>query len=170
MPDLQVLQGGDERKRCDKVDEGEKMTAKEYLSKVQTYRRAIESTQLRIEELYAQASGVKAIVYDKDRVQVSPENRFEQFMVQIDAEAAKMARQIKKYQTEVQKRQDQINEIGKPEYAEVLRLRYLESEKDGTQMTLERISCIMHRSYNNVKHLHGWALQEFQKKYKLDTH
>ena len=84
------------------------MTAKEYLSKIQIYRRAIISTQLRIEELEHQASGIRAITYDRDRVQVSPENRMEDIMVRIDALTAKMARQIEKYHREVEKRVKQI--------------------------------------------------------------
>ena len=141
------------------------MTAKEYLSKVHAYRKAIESTQQRIDELYVLASGVKAIVYDKDRVQVTPENQFEEFMVQIDAEVTRMTKQIRRYQNVVSKRQRQIANMGRPEYADILRLRYIETDKYGKQISLERIACIMHRSYYSVKHLHGRALQEFERRY-----
>lgn len=141
------------------------MTAKEYLSKIQTYRQAMQSYAYRIEELYHDAAGIKAIVYDKDRVQVSPENRFEQIMAKIDAEARKWAAARLKYEQEVQKRIDQIAGMERAEYSEILRLRYIELDADGRMMSLEEISCRMHRSYNNVKHLHGWALSAFQKKY-----
>lgn len=141
------------------------MTAKEYLSKIQTYRQAMQVYADRIEELYHDAAGIKAIVYDKDRVQVSPENRFEQIMTKIDAEARKWAAARLKYEQEVQKRIDQISNMDRAEYSEILRLRYIEVDRDGRMMSLEEISCRMHRSYNNVKHLHGWALNAFQKKY-----
>lgn len=146
------------------------MTAKEYLSKIKIYRRAIISTQLRIEELEHQASGIRAITYDRDRVQVSPENRMEDIMVKIDAQAAKMARQIEKYHREVEKREKQIAGMDRPDYAEILRLRYIELNSDGRQMTLEEISCRMHLSYFRVKHLHGEALAAFARRYKVSTH
>lgn len=143
------------------------MTAKEYLSKIQTYRMAIESSSQRLEELYAKASGVKAIVYDKDRVQVSPENHFEQIMVQVDQEAEKMAKAILRYQKALQIRVDQIAGMDKPDHAEVLRLRYVELEKNGRMKSLEKIACVMHMSFYRVAHLHGEALQAFSRKYKV---
>lgn len=141
------------------------MTAKEYLLKIQTYRRTMQTYADRIEELYHDAAGIKAIIYDKDRVQVSPENRFEKIMTKIDAEVRKWAAARLKYEQEVQKRIDQIAGMDRPEYSEILRLRYIETDRDGRTLTLEEISCRMHRSYPNVKHLHGWALNAFQKKY-----
>lgn len=141
------------------------MTAKEYLSKIQTYRQAMQSYAYRIEELYHDAAGIKAIVYDKDRVQVSPENRFEQIMAKIDAEARKWAAARLKYEKEVQKRIDQIAGMERAEYAEILRLRYIELDADGRMMSLEEISCRMHLSFYRVAHLHGEALEAFRRKY-----
>ena len=141
------------------------MTAKEYLSKIQTYRQMMEAYSLRIEELYHEATGIKAIVYDKDRVQVSPENRFEQVMVKIDAEVEKWAKARLRYEDEVRKRTEQIAGMERPDYSEILRLRYVELDKDGRPMTLEEISCRMHLSFHRVAHLHGEALEAFRRKY-----
>ena len=141
------------------------MTAKEYLSKIQTYRQTMQVYADRIETLYHDAAGIKAIVYDKDRVQVSPENRFEEIMAKIDTEARKWAAARLKYEKEVQKRVEQIAGMERAEYAEILRLRYIEIGSDGRMMSLEEISCRIHRSYPNIKHLHGWALNAFQRKY-----
>lgn len=141
------------------------MTAKEYLSKIQTYRKAIESTREHIEEMYTEAAGVKAIVYDKDRVQVSPSNKMEELMVCINTEAEKMSRQILKYQTEVQKRIEQIAGMERADHAEILRLRYIDTDNDGRQLSLEWIACMMHMSYDRVRHLHGEALEAFRRKY-----
>lgn len=146
------------------------MTAKEYLGKIQIYRRAIMSTQLRIEELEHQASGLKAITYDRDRVQVSPENRMEELMIKIDAQAGKMARQIIKYQTELQKRERQIMAMDNPDHAEILRLRYLETDGSGRPMSLEEIACYMHLSFYRTAHLHGEALSAFDRRYKVSKH
>lgn len=141
------------------------MTAKEYLSKIQTYRQMMEAYSLRIEELYHEATGIKAIVYDKDRVQVSPENRFEQVMVRIDAEAEKWAKARMRYEDEVRKRTEQIAGLERPDYSEILHLRYVELDKNGRPMSLEEISCKMHLSFYRVAHLHGEALEAFRRKY-----
>lgn len=146
------------------------MTAKEYLSKIQIYHRAILSTQLRIEELEHQASGIRAITYDRDKVQTSPENRIEDIMIKVDALTRKLTRQIMKYQSEVMKREKQIAELERAEYAQVLQMKYI----DG--MNLLQITLAMRDadggqrySYDHVKHMHGWALNAFQKKYLNNT-
>ena len=146
------------------------MTAKEYLSKIQIYRRAIMSTQLRIEELGHQAAGIRAITYDRDHVQVSPENHMEKIMIRLAAQTEKMSRQIIKYQTEVAKRERQIAEMDNPDHAEILRLRYMELDADGRPMSLEEIACTMHLSYFRVRHLHGEALAAFARRHKVSTH
>lgn len=146
------------------------MTAKEYLSKIQIYHRAILSTQLRIEELEHQASGIRAITYDRDKVQTSQENRIEDITIKVDALTRKLTRQIMKYQSEVLKREKQIAELERAEYAQVLQMKYI----DG--MNLLQITLAMRDadggqrySYDHVKHMHGWALNAFQKKYLNNT-
>lgn len=142
------------------------MTAKEYLSKIQTYRRIMQSYADRIEELYHEASGLKAIVYDKDRVQVSPEQKMEKIFGQIDDIAEDYVKARRRYEVEVRKRTEQIAGMERAEYAELLRMRYV----DG--MNLLQITLAMkdkdggqRYSYDHIKHMHGWALSAFQKKY-----
>lgn len=141
------------------------MTAKEYLSKIQTYRRTVQTYADRIEELYHDASGLRAIVYDKERVQVSPENKLEKIFEKIDREAEKYAKARVRYEVEVQKRVDQIAGMDRPEYCEILRLRYVELEEDGSMKKLEQIACMMHLSFWRTAHLHGEALEAFRRKY-----
>lgn len=143
------------------------MTAKEYLLKIKLYNRTLQGISEEIERLYAEAGGLKAIVYDKDRVQTSPEDRLEKMMVRIDEECNKWARMKIRYEREVRKRVEQINKLNNADHAELLRLRYVELKQDGSQMMLEEIAVRMHLSYHRVKHLHGEALQAFAKKYKL---
>lgn len=163
------------------------MTAKEYLIQIRKWQRQIESIQAQsdsylqkleneLEVLYTQASGLKAIVYDKDRVQVSPENSLEQIVIRIEEVSERYSNAIAEQHTvtagKIQSLQQNINAIAdqiagmdKPEHAEILRLRYVETDKHGRTLTLEQIACTIHRSYPYVKHLHGWALQAFQNKY-----
>lgn len=141
------------------------MKAKDYLSQIRTMKAALDRCLERIEELYHEASGVKAIVYDKDRVQVSPSNKLEELMAKIDEEAEKWAKLRAKYDREVRKRTDMINRMPKPDHAELLRLRYLEEDKYGRMLTFEAIACRMNYSYNRIRHLHGEALEAFRRQF-----
>lgn len=136
------------------------MTAKEYLNKIQVYRQAMQTHSERIEELYADASGLKAIVYDKDRVQVSPTNQMEIVFERIDAEAAKYVKARLRYEREVHKRIDQIGQLYNAQYAQVLTLRYINGKR------WEEIACIMNYSFRHITRLHGQALAAFASKHK----
>ena len=140
------------------------MTAKDYLMKIQIHKRTIESVQQKIETLYNEAAGIKAIVYDKDHVQTSPENRMEEIMIRIDAESQKWVRMRIRYEREVRKRVDQISKLGNADYSELLMLRYVDLD-DGRQRSLEEIAYRMHKSYQRVRHMHGEALEAFRRKY-----
>lgn len=136
------------------------MTAKEYLSKIQTYRQLMQTYADRIEELYHEASGLKAIVYDKDRVQVSPEQKMEKIFARIDAVAEKYARARLRFERETQKRIDQISRLDNNLHVRLLTLRYVEGKR------WEEIACIMHYSFRHVTRLHGQALGAFTAAYK----
>ena len=163
------------------------MTAKDYLKQVARWRRKIESIEAmsrdrierqteELERLYHLAGGLKAITYDRDIVQVSPENRLEAICVQIEEASTKVSQAVMKerleagkkvraYEEKIQVIADQIAGMEKEDHAEILRLRYLETEADGRQMRLERIACVMNRTFDRVRHLHGEALEEFRRKY-----
>ena len=142
------------------------MTAKEYLQSVQKKRRQMLSLMYRVEELHEQAEGVRAIVYDKDRIQTSPENKMEKLLAEILPELEdKYAKAIERYHVAFQKAEAQIAGMEKPDHAEILRLRYLEVNEDGRQYSLEEVAVMMHKSYYRTKHLHGEALESFRRKY-----
>lgn len=140
------------------------MTAKEYLNGVRQKELHCRMLHEKIEELYAQAGGLKAITYDKDRIQVSPENRLEELVIRIEEVSAEYAKEIVKCRREVEKITAQIDGMENPLYKEVLRYRYVESDH-GRRMSFEKISCLMHKSFDWVRHLHGAALQEFERRY-----
>lgn len=141
------------------------MTVKEYLSKIQVYRRIMQSYADRIEELYHDAAGIKAIVYDKDRVQTSPQDHMEAVFMKIDREAERYVKARARYEREVRKRMAQIEQMDKPEHAELLRWRYVEVKRNGKQYNLFEVSQKIHMSFDRVKHLHGEALEEFRKRF-----
>ena len=136
------------------------MTAKEYLSKIQTYRQIMQTYADRIEELYHEASGLKAIVYDKDRVQTSPEQKMEKIFAQIDTVAEKYVKARLRYEREAQKRIDQITKLDNAMHVRMLTLRYVDGKR------WEEIACLMHYSFRHVTRLHGQALAAFTARYK----
>ena len=141
------------------------MKAKEYLLEIQRLKKRCISLQLKLDELRTQAAGVKAITYDKDKVQTSPQNNLEHMMLRIVDLEGKYIKTIADYHAAIHLREKQIEGLQNPDYEELLRLRYLETGNDGEKMRLEEIALRMHRSYNRVKHLHGEALEAFRRKY-----
>ena len=142
------------------------MTPKQYLTKISIYRKALVHIEHHIESLYYEASGVKAVTYDKDKVQVSPENRLETMLAEIEAEKARWVKLKAKYERELRRRVDMIAKLDKPDHIEILMLRYVELRRDGSQLSFREISQRMHRSEERVFHIHGEALQAFRRRYK----
>ena len=136
------------------------MTAKEYLSKIQIYKQMMDKHAERIEELYHDASGLKAIVYDKDRVQTSPVNQMERVFERIDAEAQKYVKARLRYEREVHKRIDMIGALDNAQHIQILTLRYIDGKR------WEEIACLMHYSFRHVTRLHGQALASFAVRHK----
>lgn len=141
------------------------MTAKEYLRKVHDMRRRQDRLLERLIELKEQAQGIKAITYDKDRVQTSPVNRFEELMVRLADLETRYAFAIARYNTEIQQIEAQIENLDNADYEEVLRLRYLVKTPNYKPMRLEEIALRMHKSYPRIRHMHGEALEEFRRRF-----
>lgn len=135
------------------------MTAKEYLQQLDTLRDEIESTNLALEKIFTEASGIKAITYDKDRVQVSPSNHAENFMVRLAELGDEYARMQMSYKLERDKRIAMINGLPKKEHRKVLRKRYVDGKR------FEEIAVECAYSYRHVRRLHKQALQMFDKMY-----
>ena len=136
------------------------MTAKEYLLQLDTLRDEIESTNLALEKIFTEAQGIKAIVYDKDKVQVSPDNHSENFMIKLAELGDEYARMQMSYKLERDKRIAMINGLSNPIHVRILRKRYIDGK------TFEEIAVALHYTYRHVTRLHGSALQEFSAKYK----
>lgn len=158
------------------------MTAKEYLWQIEGWQREIEEIDaawmgeterlgLKLEALYTQASGVKAITYDKDRVQVSPQNSLQEIVILIEdtsreySEAITIQRhEAKKKIDELQKKIDaiveQINALSDTRYVSVLKQRYVYGKR------WEEIAVCMRYGFRHVLRLHGQALSAFTAKYK----
>lgn len=136
------------------------MTAKEYLQQLDTLRDEIESTNLALEKIFTEAQGIKAIVYDKDKVQASPDNHSENFMIKLAELGEDYARMQMRYKLERDKRIAMINSLANPIHVRILRKRYIDGK------TFEEIAVALHYTYRHVTRLHGSALQEFTAKYQ----
>lgn len=141
------------------------MTAKEYLMEIQRCKRAMETLGQKAEQLRAEMEGLKAITYDKDRVQVSPSNRMEELMPRLIEAEERYGEAIYNYHTAILVRVQQIADIGRSDYAEILTLRYVEKPKWRGRYTLNEIARRMHISFDRAAHLHGEALEAFRRKY-----
>jgi len=155
------------------------MTAKEYLKQIEKWQAQInnirektagrlEKLQQELEALYTQAQGMRAITYDRDRVQVSPGNTLEDLMVLINDASAEYAkaitterltanRKIATLQGKIDKATDLIDSLDDIRYATILRLRYVDCKR------WEAIACDMTYTYRHVLRVHGEALQAFSK-------
>lgn len=140
------------------------MTAKQYLMEVHKLRRRIASLELQQEELRTKAEGLKAIVYNRDKVQTSVSNRFDSIMTELVTVQEEYARTIAKCYAAIAMREKKISAL-QPRYAEVLTWRYIKHDKHGRQLTIRQIAKEMKYSYDRVKHLHTTALNVFEKEY-----
>ena len=136
------------------------MTAKEYLDELNTIRDDMHSMELMIEDLYGRASGLKAIRYDKDKVQTAQGDSLAELTIKITEVAEKYSSEVLKYKKEYDKRRRLINGMPNRMYAKILRLRYLDGKR------WEEIAVETHYSFRHVTRLHGDALKSFTDRFK----
>ena len=141
------------------------MRAKEYLNQIHKLRWQIDALESQIEYLRTKASGVKAITYDDDKVQTSPQNAFETSMVELAEVTNRYTERILEYIDLTIRIEEQIAGLEKPEHSRILTLRYIDVDKDGRKLSLEKIARTCGYSFDRTKHLHKEALGEFEKKY-----
>lgn len=137
------------------------MTAKEYLSEVQRLKTIIERKREQIKEIREDASTVRAVRSDLDKVSGSG------YTDRIGEAVAK----ISELETEIENdiltlvflKHDIINQIQEIEnhnYADILYKHYIKGE------SLAKIAYEMDLTYQYVIVLHGKALKDFEKQHK----
>ena len=142
------------------------MTAKEYLSQIQKYRRTMKSLEEQAEALRVELAGLKAITYDRDRVQVSPTNKIEELMPRLIDIEERYGEMIEKYRSELLSATAMVNSLPSKMQARLLILRYFE-DRTWWQIT-EELNPDRQQpySYEHVIRLHGKALNSFRKKFQ----
>ena len=140
------------------------MTAKEYLQEIRKFDRYIEQKQIEYDSLYRLRGGAGAIDYSKDKVQTSPDGqgftRISDRLVDLQSEINEAVDRFCQMKHE---RIDQIQQLSKAEYSEILFKRYVEYK------SLERIAFEMNYSYKYTCNIHGGALYEFFDAYLKDV-
>ena len=147
------------------------MTAKQYLSRVHHLRRQCESLERKIMLLRTKAEGLRAITYDKDKVQVSPTNTIEEAVTELANLETHYHGLIIEYSRTITACIEQIQSMDDPKHSELLMLRYIEEEPRATngQLTFDDIADKMHYSKMQILRLHEQALEAFFDKYEEDV-
>ena len=137
------------------------MTAKQYLIDIQKYNQIVSSLADHVDVLRNEIEGLKAIVYDKDRVQTSPSNRMEELLPKLIKVEEKYTAELIKYSNKVLKRTKQIAALPNPLHVTVLTLRYCNNKR------WEEIAAETGYTFRHITRVHGDALQAFARKYKM---
>ena len=141
------------------------MTAKEYLQQIQLDDIRINQLKELIESQRAMTTPISGIDYSKDRVQTSTDGTpgmLKSVENLYDAEL-RLNRMIAIFNDERERIMSEIQSLDKPEYIELLYMRYVE------YMSLEEICVEMKYSYPHIKRIHGIALQVFYNKFLKDN-
>jgi DNA-directed RNA polymerase specialized sigma24 family protein len=132
------------------------MTAKEYLQEIAKYKRMIETKVRQRKKLRESLSFIEGVSYDRGKVQSSPHDKLSESVIRVVDMDRDIENTIREYNEELLRRVDRINMLDRPEYIQILTLRYV----DG--LSFEAIAVEMNYSYYHTCHLHGDALREFQ--------
>lgn len=136
------------------------MKAKEYLQQLQRLDTVINQKIKEVDDLRLKSRSVGSIDYSKERVQTSPSGDapFVKPICKIIDLEAEINAEIDKFVDEKHKIINQIQGLKNSDYISLLFKRYVEFK------SLERICVEMNFSYDYIKHLHGYALKEFEDK------
>ena len=139
------------------------MTAKEYLTQLRKLMLKTKSRVAQCETIRDHLVFLQGIDYSKDKVQTSAADQLSETMATLLDLEQETVELIYEYNRMYHEALNRIDGLSKWEYVKILKLRYL-SEKPSDRK-FEHIACELDRSYVRTCHMHGEALQEFEKKY-----
>ncbi len=138
------------------------MRAKTKLKMIRAKRRELEL--LRAQERLMLSP--KAITYDGIRVQTSPQDHMFETVQAIQELSQFIERKLKDLAMDELEAMTMIYSLDNPEYRRVLLLYYM----DGEEKSWNEVAELMGYSESRVKHFHGWALAELDKKDSTREH
>ena len=136
------------------------MKAKEYLQQLQRLDTVINQKIKEVHDLRLQAQSSGGFDYSKERVQSSPSGDapFVKPICRIIDLEAEINAEIDRFVDEKHKIINQIQGLKNSDYISLLFKRHVEFK------SLEQICVEMNFSYDYIKHLHGYALKDFEDK------
>ena len=138
------------------------MTSKEYLKQIRELDMKIEHLNSMKQELLANMAMPKAVSYDKERVDVSPNSDgMINMIIRLEELSKKINNQLMEFFELKSKIVNQIHEIHDYRYIDVLYKRYVEYK------SFELIAVEMGYEYQTILNYHGEALLKFAEKYKM---
>lgn len=139
------------------------MTAKEYLLDLRKLKRKTENRMKQCENIRDKITFLQGIDYSKDRVQTSTKDQLSEAMATLLDLETETISLIEKYQCMYDEGVKRINGLSRKEYVDILTMRYLEDDYE--KRKFEHIACEIGYSYVRTCHMHGEALQEFERKF-----
>lgn len=133
-------------------------TAKEYLSRIKLLEFQIKQKKRQIEDARLLQGNIKGFDYSQVKVQTSSKGDSNiELAVKIMTLESELSEKLFALQELRAKIIDQIEKLPDPLHVELLTLRYCNFE------SFEQIAVDMCLSYDWIRHLHGAALQAFEK-------
>lgn len=141
------------------------MKAKEYLRQLQRLDAVINQKIKESEDLKIKLSDVGSIDYSKEKVQTGFYKNafFEKLIERRISLEEEINAEIDIFLDKKHEIINQIQSLKNTDYISLLYKRYVEFKR------LEVISVEMKFSYNYIKHLHGYALKDFENKFLNST-
>ena len=132
------------------------MTAKEYLRRVRDAESDLRSAEMDYQRARDDVMNLKAIEYDKDKVNNSHIGDLSDAIAALEKYAARVSEQWDRLIAMREEAKERIGEIADGRYREVLHRRYLQGE------SWENIAVGMGYAFRTVLWLHGKALKQFE--------
>lgn len=140
------------------------MTAKEYLKEIRKIDVSIDQKQIEYDTLKGSRTYVGGMDYSAERVQTSPDGSgFTRISDRLADLQREIDEEIDRWHDMRHERINQIQQLSKTEYVDILFRRYVQYQ------SLETIAGDLDKSYYWICHLHGEALQELEEKFLKDN-
>ena len=136
------------------------MTAKEYLDHIKRCYQTMQALYDRLVEVRTKIEGLKAITYDRERVQVSPTNKTEELIAQLVDTEDKLSKEVREHFDEVVEATKRIYSLDNERQIQVLEMRYIKG------MRWQVIADELNIEYRSATRMHKKALRNFERKYQ----
>lgn len=136
------------------------MKAKEYLGNLRALKIKIDQKKTQLKELELMRGSIGSFDYSKERVQTSADgNQVENNTIKLLLLESEIKDDMIAFEFEKDKTIREIHALRNAEHIKLLFKRYVEFKR------LEQIAVEMDYTYQYIRELHGYALQDFETTY-----